>query len=485
MRHFLSAVTLCCTAVISIAPAAQDEGRLEAGPLTLDLYISRTANLFHAVDQIAQWSEFCHTQYVPYFQGLAGGISKEDQDLLAQHCAIRRVHGWGGGLEQTLYTSADLETALALGVKEGHLSQEEAQKEQRILMHFQDRVERLMTAEAPTLERFVQQLQARKPDLVTFANDVSRFVGGAQIRIPVFVMANPDEYTCGGGVNGGRLTIEIGRSCDAYPILLHELFHAFVQTKQELIQRAAHAVPGLNVETLGEGLAHAYSPGLFPPANSSQTDQLPTLVAGFRAQGLSLQDARTRFRSYGLALRPLLKDALSDKQQTLEAFLPRATDAWLVLTELEKAQGTKSAPQTHDYRKDPKHSIFIFGTHDREASGMIFKTDPRHLWGRAHVAAQYREMLTKNAKPGDTVILLLSLNEPGRVPAEFSDLLPSPWPQVENLLKQGQVVFQQGPARDMDVFLLAAPTTEALRNEFRRLITEGKFVLDPAVRRGE
>jgi hypothetical protein len=482
MRRFLFAIALCSAALIPTVALGNDEGRLEAGPLTLDLYISKTANLFHAVDQIAQWSEFCHTQYVPYFQGLAGGIGKEDQDLLAQHCAIRRVHSWGGGLEQTLYAPDDLETALARGVQEGYLSQEEAQQERRILTHFQDRVERLMTAEAPTLQRFVQQLQARKPDLVTFANDLSRFVGGAEITVPVFLIANPDEYTCGGGVNGGRLTIEIGKSCDAYPILLHELFHAFVQTKQELIERAAHAVPGLNVETLGEGLAHAYSPGLFPAANSDETDQLSTMVAGFRAQGLSLQDARTRFRSYGLALRPLLKDALADKRQTLEAFLPRATDAWLVLTELEKARGTKSAPRTHDYRKDPRHSIFVFGNSDGEAGDMLLRTSHRHFWGRDHVADQYQEMLTKNAKPGDTIILLLSLDDRGRVPAEFSDLLPSSWLQVESLLKQGQVVFQQGQARDLDVFLLAAPTGEALRKEFRRLVTEGKFVLDAGAR---
>jgi hypothetical protein len=461
---------------------ASDDCQVNAGPLTLDLYISRTANLFHAVDQIAQWSEFCHTQYVPYFQGLAGGISKEDQDFLAQHCAIRRVHSWGGGLEQTFYTPDDLETALARGVQEGHLSREEAQKERRILMHFQDRVERLMAAEASTLKRFVQRLQARKPDLATFANDISRFVGGAQITVPVFLIANPEEYTCGGGVNGGRLTIEIGKSCDAYPILLHELFHAFVQTKQELIQRAARAVPGLNVETLGEGLAHAYSPGLFPAANPGQTDQLSAMVAGFKAQGLSLQDARTRFRSYGLALRPLLKEALSDKRQTLETFLGRATDAWLVLTELEKARDTKSASQTHDYRKDPRHSIFVFGNGDQEARDMLLRTSQRHFWGRDHVADQYQDMLTRNAKPGDTIILLLSLDSRGRVPDEFSDLLPSSWTQVESLLKQGQTVFQQGQARNMDVFLLAAPTANILRAEFRRLVTEGKFVLASGAR---
>ena len=478
MRQSLLAITLCSTALVSTVSLANDDSRLEAGPLTLNLYISKTANLFHAVDQISQWSEFCHAQYVSYFQGLEGGIDKEDQDLLAQHCAIRRVHGWGAGLEQTFYTSDDLEAAIARGVKEGHLSQEEAQKERQILMHFQDRVKRLMTAEAPTLRLFVQRLQARNSDMTAFANDISRFVGGAQISVPVYLMANPHERNCGGGFNGGRLTLEIARNFDMYPTLLHELFHAFLETKGELIGSAARSVPGLDGETLSEGLAYAYNPGLVQAANSDQSDQLLTSVAGFMARGSSLQDSYTRFNAYGLALRPLLKNAIYDKQQTLDEFLPRATDAWLVLTELEKARSATSASEAHDYRKDPRHSFFIFGIWDEEACQSLLKATGRHGFGRDHAADQYKEMLTKNAKPGDTVILLLSLDAPGRVPAEFSDLLPLSWSKVERLLKQGQTVFKQGKARDMDVFLVAAPTASTLREEFRRLVAEGEFVLD-------
>ena len=52
-----------------------------------------------------------------------------------------------------------------------------------------------------------------------------------------------------------------------------------------------------------------------------------------------MEDSYTRFNVYGLALRPLLKEALFGKRQTLEVFLPRATDAWLVLVELDKAWG--------------------------------------------------------------------------------------------------------------------------------------------------
>lgn len=478
MNRFLCTIVLFFIGLLPAMASTNSDYRLDVGPLILEVYISETANIFHAVDQIAQWSEFCHKQYISYFQGLEGGIGKRDRDLLAQHCAIRSTHGWGGGLEQTFYTPLDLDAALALGVKGKYLSKEEAQTERQVLTHFQSRVVRLMTEESSTLTQFVQQLQAKRSDMDAFANNASKFVGGEKLTIPVYLMANPDERNCGGGFNGGRLTLEIAKNYDMYPTLLHELFHAFIRTKQELINRAANSVSGLDAETLSEGLAYAYNPGLIQASNSGQTDQLLSMVAGFMTQGSSLNDSYTRFSAYGLALRPLLKDAFLGKRQTLDAFLPRATDAWLVLIELEKALGTKPDYQSHDYRKDPRHSIFIFGIYDKYGCEVLMKSTGQHYFGRNHIADHYKEMLANNAKPGDTLILLLSLDDPGRVPEEFSDLMPLSWPEIKRRLKQSQTVFKQGKARDMNVFLLATPTAESLRNEFRRLVTEEKFIPD-------
>jgi hypothetical protein len=354
-------------------------------------------------------------------------------------------------------------------------SKKEAETERQVLMHFQSRVERLMADESPTLSQFIQQLQAKRSRMVAFANDASHFIGGARLTIPVYLMANPHERNCGGGFNGGRLTLEIAKHYDMYPTLLHEVLHAFLRTKQELIESAAKSVPGLDEETLSEGLAYAYNPGLIQAGNSGQADQLLSAVAGYIAQGSSLKDSYTRFNTYGLALRPLLKDAFLGKRQTLDQFLPRATDAWLVLTELDKARSAKSAFQAHDYRKDPRHSIFVFGILDQTGWAMLQRSN-WHLFQRPHDTNDYKEMLAVNAKPGDTIILLLSLGDPRRVPGEFSDLMPLPWPEIESLLKKGQTVFKQGKARGMDVFVLATRTGESLREEFRRFAGEHKFV---------
>jgi hypothetical protein len=84
-------------------------------------------------------------------------------------------------------------------------------------------------------------------------------------------------------------------------------------------------------------------------------------------------------------------------------------------------------------------------------------------------------MLTKNSKPGDQIILLLSLDSNERVPQEFSDLMPLSWVQIEERLKNGRFVLEQGFSRKMKVFLIAAATTSEMNTEFQRLIAEKKF----------
>ena len=414
---FLLAIFSLDWAGVSIA-ATTNSWHLEAGPLTLEIQVSKTAHLFHVVDQISQWSEFCHRQYARYFEALDGGLNTADRERLAQHAALRKAHGWGGGLEQTIYTAVDLETALAQGVQAGWLTESEAQTERGVLEHFQPRIERLLSEERTALDAFGKQLSGQRTNLIAMAQTLSRFVGGAKIT-----------------------------------------------------------VPGLEAETLSEGLAYAFNPGL---VRAGTDDPLLTTVAGYLAQGLTLKDSYPRFNLYGLALRPLLKEALSDPRQTVETFLPRAVDAWRVLTEIDRARGIapKSPLKARDDHQPSKHSIFIFGLWDDEANQAISEANQRNLnlFGRLHVAEEYHAMLTKNAKPGDCIILLLSLDDDqARVPAAFADLLPAPWEEVERSLKQGRLVFQQGKAREMAVFLLAAPTTEGWRKEFRQLAAENKF----------
>jgi len=172
--------------------------------------------------------------------------------------------------------------------------------------------------------------------LAAFATEAARFVGKTPAKpIPFYVLANPDDANMGGGYNGGKLTLEIPRKRDVYPTVLHELFHAFVETKKAEVETAARSVPGLDFQTLNEALAYAISPGLH---HTGDSDQLQAKVSAYIAKGSPLSDSFTRFNFFALALRPLLKEALADPHQNLESFLPRAVDAWLVLVELDRAR---------------------------------------------------------------------------------------------------------------------------------------------------
>jgi hypothetical protein len=325
-------------AILSRPARAQDRTplRLEAGPLKLDICINETAQLFHVVDQISQWSEFSHRQYIRYFETLDGGLSKDDLEVLAEHSAIRKRYGWGQGPEQVFYTFLSLEEALQRAVASGILTSDEARVEERVLTRFRPRVRQLMSENLPFLEGFVRSIQDRQSSLSGFSTDAARFVGSAPADpIPVYLIVNPDDTNIGGGYNGGFLTLEIPRMRDVYPTLLHELFHAFIKTKQSAIESVIHSVPRLTFETLNEGMAYALSPGLY---HTGDSDQLQAQVAGYISRRSSLSDSYTRFSFYGLALRPLLKEALTNQKETLETFLPRAVDAWMVLIELDRAR---------------------------------------------------------------------------------------------------------------------------------------------------
>src|SRR6185436_8856146 len=109
----------------------------------------------------------------------------------------------------------------------------------------------------------------------------------------------------------------------------------------------------------------------------------------------------TRFNRFGLALRPLLRDALADPAETIDRFLPRAVQAWRVIAELDPATA-----KDRNYRADPQPGVFAFGADPQAILDRFFDLGGRHVWGRGHDG--YDEMFRKHVKPGDTVVLLVS-----------------------------------------------------------------------------
>jgi hypothetical protein len=327
--------TILFSACLSAASAQSDSAtRIDAGPLQIDLYLSQTAQVFHIVDQVSEWSEFSHRQYGRYFRA-SDGLSEDERKALAEHSSIRKKYGWGHGPEQAFYTPLTLEAALTQAVENGYLTESEAAVERRVFSVFRPRVERLINDSLSVLKGFVAELSDRQSDLTAVANEVASFVGATPGRaIPCYLIANPDDASIGGGYNGDFLTLEIPRNRDAYPTFLHEILHAFVDKQRPMLEEAVGQVPGLTFETLNEGLAYAFSPGIH---HTGDGDPLRQQVSTYLARGTSMNDSCARFNLYALALRPLLKDALN-RGERLPAFLPRALDAWRAVTEIDQAR---------------------------------------------------------------------------------------------------------------------------------------------------
>jgi len=320
--------------LLAVGVAAAADERIQAGPLLLDVYVSQTAARFHVVDQLSEWSYFSHRQYRRDW----GPLNDADQAMLAKHKAVRARHPWGRGLEQTFYTPLPLDEALRVGTDQGWLTPKEAVTEREVLLYFAPRVDALAAAQASALDAFRQRMRQELAQQVPILESFARFTGNTPGLVPVFLLPDPDARNHGGGYNGGRLTIEVPTQEDAMPTALHELFHAFIDPSKSRLAAEAQGVPGLDEETLNEGLAYAFSPGIVH-AGPAAGDPLARLVAADRAAGKRLTDPYTRFRRFGLALRPLLQDALTDDRQTLTSFLPRAVAVWREIQGDGRGQG--------------------------------------------------------------------------------------------------------------------------------------------------
>jgi hypothetical protein len=306
---------------------------LNAGPLELELHSSTSAQLFHIVDQLSEWSIYCHPQY----RRRLGPLSAAEEALLQKHAAIRKARGYGI-LDQVFYPAEDWRAAIDKAVKSAALSPSEADGERELLSRFEPRLMPFIAAGRPLIESAVARLRARAAELETFARKVARFTGQAELRLPVYLIPSGEKGISGGGANGGVLVVEVAEGGDPYFTLLHETWHAFVEQKADALDAAVKHTPGLDRTLLGEAMAYVIHPGLF---HAGSGDQLLTQVRSDLAEMRTHSDERFRryasFNRFALALRPLLAAALENPDETLLRFLPRACDVFRALESLRPA----------------------------------------------------------------------------------------------------------------------------------------------------
>ena len=81
---------------------------------------------------------------------------------------------------------------------------------------------------------------------------------------------------------------------------------------------------------------------------------------------------------------------------------------------------------------------------------------------RYFTSEDYEEKYAKGNKPGNTIILMLTVDEKDSVPEAFRDLLPKAWPEIEaDVAKEGAVKYES-TTRETNVITLVAKNIEGL-----------------------
>jgi len=133
-----------------------------------------------------------------------------------------------------------------------------------------------------------------------------------------------------------------------------------------------------------------------------------------------------------------------------------------------EALSTSNLPNIFVLQPDPFDSIIW-----NEITARIKQTTYDKT-GRVHGKESYDNIFNGffAKKPGDVIVLLFSLDTKERVPEDYEDLLPEPWPEIESELQEGNTVELEGKARDSHIILLAAPK----RQQLQQLIRESQLL---------
>jgi hypothetical protein len=310
--------------IIAASPVGSAADDVDIGGIVVSVSDSFTAQVFHVVDQLSEWDEACHRQYGRWAARTLN-FDKQDRALLQKHAELRRARGWENGFEQAFYVDDSIEAAAENAVERRLLSREEASAEKAILLHFAPNLSGLRDQGAPRLASFRSRLAAESKRIAPFVRKLIHFSETRQVvRVPLYLIPNPEEGNAGGGFNGGRLVLEVQDQPDPLPTLFHECLHALLFPHKDAIEAAAKSA-GLEFGALNEGIAYALAPGLTD--NVEDSDSLAEALVQNVLRGTPSSDSYVQAYAVALVIRPLLRAAL-ERGETLTTFLPKAVEKW-------------------------------------------------------------------------------------------------------------------------------------------------------------
>jgi hypothetical protein len=112
-------------------------------------------------------------------------------------------------------------------------------------------------------------------------------------------------------------------------------------------------------------------------------------------------------------------------------------------------------------------AVFVFYSEknavcERPLGKILYPKLTHHLTGRSLTSKDYEEQFTKWVKPGNTIILMFTVDEKDSVPEAFRDLLPKTWPEIEAEVGSQGAVKYDSTARKLNIITLVAKDIEEL-----------------------
>ena len=317
-------LALVCLLVVPFARAAAQVVTVDLDGVVLSVSASRTAQIFHVVDQLSEWDQFTHKGYGRW-AARTGLLDQIARDLLKQHAELRRGRGWDRGFEQSFYVTGSIEDAGRRAFESGALTEQEVKAEVTILRHFDRVLAPLLERGDGTVAAFIDRIKKESTSLRPVIAKLQRLAEAQQpTALTVYLVPNPEEGSGGGGAHGDRLVVEVQQKPDPLPFLVHEALHLLLDRHRPAVAAAAESA-GLTWQRLNEGIAYAMAPGI--TNGDASGDALADAWTQRTMSGAGASDTFVQFYMVAMVIRPLLREAL-EQGDTITTFLPKAVAKW-------------------------------------------------------------------------------------------------------------------------------------------------------------
>jgi hypothetical protein len=98
----------------------------------------------------------------------------------------------------------------------------------------------------------------------------------------------------------------------------------------------------------------------------------------------------------------------------------------------------------------------------RHFGKILYPKLTHHLTSRSLTSKDYEEQFTKYVKPGNTIVLMFTVDEKDSIPDAFMDFLPKPWSEIELEVGKQEAVKYDSTARNLSIITLVAKDSAEL-----------------------